>query len=242
MDTMASFVAGFFKRDTAKPVIILFYAIVALVLWKAIPLTPPFSPEYDMATGGTLSLSGFLLGEQRILAALVLMGIIPACLVRFVFKERLADYGVSLGIPVRTVRTMLMTVPLFAIGGWLSARMDIFLETAPFCSCRPFFGWYIPAHLCCYFVLYYASWEFFFRGFLLKGLAPSCGLAPALLIQTMAATLVHFGHPQIEIVSCIAASLFWGFITLRTRSLISGTVQHATLGVILDYFVIRRFL
>ncbi|MDO5552520.1 MAG: CPBP family intramembrane metalloprotease [Planctomycetia bacterium] len=242
MDTMTSFVAGFFKRETAKPVLILFYAIVALVAWKAIPLTPPFAPEVNATSDGPLSLWGFLHGEQRILAALVLMGIIPACLVRFVLRERLADYGVSLGVPIRTVRTMLMTVPFFAVGGWLSAGNDVFLGTAPFCSCRPLTGWYIPAHLCCYFVFYYASWEFFFRGFLMKGLAPSCGLAPALLIQTMAATLVHIGHPQIEIVSCIAASLFWGFIALRTRSLISGTVQHATLGVLLDYFIIRRFM
>ena len=81
------------------------------------------------------------------------------------------------------------------------------------------------------------SWEFLFRGFLQHGLEDSCGVFNAVLIQSLAAAALHFGHPMTETLGAFGGSIFWGFLVLRTRSLLSGAVQHAVLGIFLNVFI-----
>jgi membrane protease YdiL (CAAX protease family) len=54
----------------------------------------------------------------------------------------------------------------------------------------------------------------------------------------MASTMLHHGHPPIEVFGAIAAGLAWGFIAYRTRSILSGLGQHALLGIVLDWTLI----
>ncbi|MCX7428481.1 MAG: CPBP family glutamic-type intramembrane protease, partial [Planctomycetia bacterium] len=63
------------------------------------------------------------------------------------------------------------------------------------------------------------------------------GDANAVLVQVLASTLLHIGKPGSEAFGAIFGGLLWGVLVYRTRSLLSGLVQHALLGLSLDWFL-----
>ena len=180
-----------------------------------------------------------LWGTSKILAAFVLFGLIPAGIVKFLFRKTLADYGVRLGIAKLTVRSILLVTPFMLLLGYLAACSGNYQAVYPLNpAVQPgISAAFFAAHLASY-LLYYAGWEFLFRGFLLKATETQAGPYMAILIQTLASTMLHYGHPPGEVFGAILGGLFWGFLAYRTRSILAGLVQHAALGMTLDYFLV----
>ena len=175
-------------------------------------------------------------GAYTFLTAFVLFGLIPALVVKFGFRQRLADYGVGLGDRFLTVRSFLVLAPAIILMAWLSSRLPAIRAYFPINRSAGASPGMFALHaatlvLCC------LGWEFYFRGFMQFGLRQSQGDFPAILVQTMASTLAHLGRPWPEVYACIAAGLVWGFLAFRTRSLLSGFLQHALLAVALDWFI-----
>ena len=218
-----------------KPFIILAYSTVALLIWKYF-CSPAFYIE-------NLSGLGFVPGDANAAAAIysflacfVLMGIVPALIVKLVFREKLADYGLSLGNIKRTVRTFLVMGPLFALGGFLASKNAAVAEYYPINPhAADMFGLHVLTYL-----LYYAGWEFCFRGFMQFGLRRQFGDANAILIQTMASSLLHIGTPDTEAFGAILGGIIWGLVAFRTRSILSGYLQHSLLGITLDWALCHK--
>jgi membrane protease YdiL (CAAX protease family) len=63
------------------------------------------------------------------------------------------------------------------------------------------------------------------------------GSSSALLVQVLASVLLHIGKPTGEIYGSIVGGLLWGLLAYRTRSLLSGMLQHFLLGIALDWFI-----
>lgn len=243
MDTIRTFLSELFRKENRKATVILLYATIALTIWKHLPDAAqlanidgtrlfPNTPETTMPI--------FISGMGKILGAFILMGIVPALIVKWVFRESLYDYGVQWGIPVRTFRSMCIMVPFMMFGAWVASQDSRFFLIYPYNpAAGSGTGWFL-LHAMSLLLLYYTGWEFFFRGFLQKGLQSSCGTCNAVLIQTALATMAHYRSPECEVWACLVASLFWGFLALRTKSIVSGWVQHATIGVVLDLFLITR--
>ncbi len=72
------------------------------------------------------------------------------------------------------------------------------------------------------------------------GLRQAIGYWPAILVQTMASTLAHLGRPVMETYAAIGAGIVWGVLAFRTQALLSGLLQHALLGIALDFFICYR--
>ena len=89
-----------------------------------------------------------------------------------------------------------------------------------------------------YVLLYYIAWEFYFRGFLLFGLARALSVPAAILIQTISSCLIHLGKPEGETMGSIAVGVLFGLIAWRTRSIWYVLILHAAIGVLTDYFVL----
>lgn len=68
--------------------------------------------------------------------------------------------------------------------------------------------------------VYAFAFEFFFRGFLLQGLAQTWGQTQALWIQAFANTSLSFGGPVAEVLAVFAFSLLLGVLTLRSQALL----------------------
>ena len=252
-------VLRFFGKEERKTTVILLYAALALTLWKYIPSLPFPSgtaagvgqieiTSYTRAVGRgaelltavkPIPLSLFLVGELKCFAALVLMGLIPMAIVKWGFREKLADYGLRLGNRY-TIRSILIFTPLMlALGYWgTGANYAFVYPFNPLAVRAP--ASLFRLHLLIYAATYYVGWEFMFRGFLLKGLEPKFGLFAAILVQALAATLLHIGHPLGETLGCLGGSIFWGCLAHRTQSLLPGWVQHAALGLALDAAIFAR--
>ncbi|MBR4833235.1 MAG: CPBP family intramembrane metalloprotease [Thermoguttaceae bacterium] len=213
-------------------------------------LTPEKSAESLKSTpikplDGTLSAETtplrFLWGARKHWAAFFLMGVFPALIVKFVFREKLSDYGVGWGDRKRTLRSFLTLAPILFAVGWASGLGDAgraFYAVYPYNPTAGVSWATLIFHTISYFCLYYLAWEFMFRGFLLRGLAPTVGFSTAVWIQVVISTALHYGHPASETFGCIAGGLLWGFLALRTRSIFAGWGQHALLGIALDWSLI----
>jgi len=91
-----------------------------------------------------------------------------------------------------------------------------------------------------YVIFYYFAWEFYFRGFLLFGLAPRIGTFNAVLIQTISSSLIHIGKPGGEVIGSIIVGIIFGVIALRTRSIWYVFLLHAAIGVATDLLIIYK--
>lgn len=246
----------FFLPGQRRFTLILLYTVFAVCAWKAIPAAPRLVVPEDgkhvlqRMDAGTEISAAARFGEmfrhsQKLLGAMVLFGLIPAGIVKCVFREKLADFGLQTGILKYTVRSFCVLAPVMLALGYLSGGVSAFYAVYPY---DPWLlgghetfsaGWiFFVGYAALYWFAYYLSWEFFFRGFILRGLIPSMGVACAILVQTLASTLAHLGHPMTEVFGAIGGGIYWGMLALRTRSIVSGWMQHALLGISLDVFLL----
>jgi membrane protease YdiL (CAAX protease family) len=212
------------NKSDIKVLTILLYTAVACSLWKCF----------------TLPATDFWTGEYKITAAIVLFGVIPMGIVKFIFREKLADYGLQLGITFRTVRSFLVMSPFVAVIAYFTGYYPAFFEVYPFNETLRVqntgtpIGYGLFTFHSVLYLGYYFGWEFLFRGFIQHGLAKHCGVAAAIGVQTLASVMLHYGHPASEVFGALAAGLVWGYLTYRTKSILSPFGQHAVLGIVLD--------
>src|SRR5690606_37262405 len=90
------------------------------------------------------------------------------------------------------------------------------------------------------YALYYLSFEAFYRGYLLGALEGRFGTTRAVWLQAFAATLVHLGKPLPETLAALPASLIFGVIAVRTRSIVYPALLHLVVGLTLDVAVLAR--
>ncbi len=226
---------GALRGEQRKAAIVLVVSPLLVVTWKYFA-----SPEKILQG---LRPDSVLWDDPQATAAVyamvgtfVLLGLIPALVVKLVFGEPLAGYGVRLGDRPRTFRTMALLGPLFVLGGYIASRdlaVRIEYPLNPSAGSSPgMFAIHAVAYL-----LFYLGWEFHFRGFLQHGLRASMGDTSAVLVAVMASCLAHLGKPASETYAAILGGLLWGVLAFRTRSLASGLVQHFLLGISLDWFL-----
>ena len=85
-------------------------------------------------------------------------------------------------------------------------------------------GWY---------AIFYLSFEFFYRGFLLMGI-DELDWETAFLMQLFCCVLIHVGKPFTETLASVPASILFAYVTLRTRSIWYAFVIHLCVGITND--------
>ncbi|MFZ5831438.1 MAG: CPBP family intramembrane glutamic endopeptidase [Planctomycetota bacterium] len=219
----------------SRATVVLAITAPLLLLWKYYgsqgffqgSIAPHLSLSVDPAAVGAF---------YRFGSAFLLLGVIPAIVVKAVFREQLRDYGVGPGIVSQTLSSIAMLSPVFAIAAWIGSFdpgvRAVFPINPQACASAAAFATHAAGY-----VLFYLGWEFYFRGFLQHGVREAFGDWNAILVQVAASALLHIGDPAAEAFGAIAAGLLWGMLAFRTRSLLSGTVQHAVLGITLDAWI-----
>lgn len=226
--------AGAVRGPQRKPTVILLSSTVLMIAWWYFG-SPEFYHEHFAAAGGAPSAAPAV---YYFVSCFLLLGAVPALIVKFVLREPLAHYGVQWGDRVRTFRSFLLLGPLFIVGGYISSRTPAVAAYYPINEAACESAGAFAAHAFWY-LLFYLGWEFHFRGFLQFGLRDSMGATNALLVQVMASSIVHFGRPDVETFAAILGGILWGWIAYRTRSIVAGLGQHALLGLSLDFFLCR---
>lgn len=192
--------------------------------------------------GNDIPVSGDLVNRYyQFLVFAVLVGILPLFCIKGIFREPLREFGTGWGewkkwMPRIFGLILLVIVPLM----WFAARLPEIKAEYPLARVLFQQGHLFWRYEAMYIIFYYIAWEFFFRGFLLFGLAKEFGAAPAILIQTISSCLIHVGKPEGETLGAILVGITFGILALRTKSIWYGWLLHISIGVLTDYFVLRQ--
>jgi membrane protease YdiL (CAAX protease family) len=166
--------------------------------------------------------------------------VVPVAIIKLVFRERLADYGVKLRgmwqyVPLYTAMALVM-LPLVLV----ASHGERFQETYPFYKLAPgeplwprFFAWEAL------YILQFMALEFFFRGYVLHGVRRRFG-AYAIFVMMIPYCMIHFGKPMPETCGAIAAGIVLGFMSLKTRSIWMGALLHIAVALAMDFAALAR--
>ncbi len=149
---------------------------------------------------------------------LVMYFALPLALIVFAFREKPADYGLTLG----DWRTGLK----WTLGAWLVATPILYLIGRT----PDMVAYYVryeasPLDVALTALLDLLNWEFFFRGFLLFTLYRIAGPS-AVLLQAVPFALAHLTKPPVETLSTIFGGAAFGWLAWRTRSFLYPFLVH----------------
>ncbi len=171
----------------------------------------------------------------------ILLGLCPFLYLIVFVKKPLSDFGLGMGNYRTGLKLVLLLIP-FVIAPliWIAAHLPDIKNEYPmarifFQDNRLFWQYELV-----YILFYYLAWEFFFRGFLLFGLAKECGALQAILIQTVSSCLIHLGKPESETLGSIPVGIIFGIIALQTQSIWYVWILHFSIGVLTDFFVLKQ--
>ncbi len=158
---------------------------------------------------------------------------VPCAAVRLVGGIRVRDLGFTLGdrrlgfgVSGALIGVM---VPIIAV----ASRFPTFSNAYPLAG-EALANGRIFAVYEIFYALYFVSWEFLFRGFLLQSVKSRLGGGMAVLVQTLPFALMHAGKPEAEAYGSIVAGLALGLLALRTGSFWYGALIHGTIAVVMD--------
>jgi hypothetical protein len=160
--------------------------------------------------------------------------------------EVLQSFGFQPGNYKLGLILSLIAIPVCAVGVYVSLKDPKLKDQYPFAknACRR--GKTFVLYELAYLFLYYAAWEFTFRGVFLFSIIDitgeaKAGILIAILIQTTIATIYHLGHPDIEIISAFVGSIIFGIIAYVTQSFLYTLFIHALLGIANDTFFYLKY-
>ncbi|CAN5345200.1 hypothetical protein BH10BAC1_BH10BAC1_16580 [soil metagenome] len=158
----------------------------------------------------------------------------PFILIKFVFKEKFADYGLSLKGAFKDNKIYLIMLCVMIPLVLFFSRTESFQARYPFYDLRAgeslypnLFIWEIV-----YFVQFFAL-EFFFRGFMLHGTKQQFGYY-SVFVMTIPYCMIHFGKPLPETIAAIIAGIVLGTLSLKSRSIWLGVAIHYSVAITMD--------
>jgi membrane protease YdiL (CAAX protease family) len=166
--------------------------------------------------------------------------LLPALVIRLLFRERIRDYGTKLKGALKDVWIygvmLAMVLPLVLLAS-ANAR---FQATYPFyrlAAEEPLWPYFWRWE--CQYGIQFLALEFFFRGFLLHGTRHRFG-AYSILVMMVPYCMIHFGKPMPEALAAIIAGIALGFMSLKTRSIWMGAASHVTVALSMDFASLWR--
>lgn len=161
---------------------------------------------------------------EWILKQTVLLTGIPL-LSLYLFKIRPREVGLSLVNWRKSVKyavtVLLLATPVMFYGATIE-------------SFRAYYPMWAPARDSLWNFLLYQSMiailmfntEFLFRGYLLFSLEKELGKTPALILHAIPYMLIHIGKPPLEVPYSFFAGLLFGYLALKTRSILPSFLVH----------------
>jgi membrane protease YdiL (CAAX protease family) len=171
-----------------------------------------------------------LWGDET-LSALVFYLLIPLGIVLLVFREDPRAYGLHWGDWRRGLLYSAGGIALMAVVIVGLAQVDEFRQY----YARSTFAGAQPRELLEFALrqgVYMFSWEFIFRGYMLFGLKERFG-SLALWIQAIPFAIMHLGKPELETLSTIFGGAAFGYIDLKSRSVLPSVLIHWAIYVLM---------
>lgn len=164
--------------------------------------------------------------------------IIPAFIVKIIFKEKLLDYGVKAGDFYTGIKLTIMFLAVMIPLIWLATSQLVFSLTYPLLD-RARDSWKIFILYESGLLFYLFAWEFIWRGFMLFGLKEKFGYY-AVIIQMIPFLILHNGKPPLETFGAILGGIALGILAYRTQSIYYCIVTHTGIMFCIDFFAALR--
>jgi membrane protease YdiL (CAAX protease family) len=197
--------------------------------------TPVFFVENLSEYSGRIEKGDLIPQIYRFSCMWILFFLIPIVISRYILKLHIRDLGLCLGdmksaAKIVAAGILISILPLYLGSFSPEMKAEYPMFRGAMNSASLFALWALL------YLLFYIPWEFFFRGFMLFGFSKDVALTRAILIQTMASTLLHIGKPAPETFAAIIAGVAFGLIAWRTRSILAPVALHWGIGVLNDMF------
>jgi membrane protease YdiL (CAAX protease family) len=162
--------------------------------------------------------------------------VLPVLAIMAMPGERLRDYFVSLK---GFVKHLWIYVVLFAL---ITPAVIIAAQTESFNTTYPFYKWANRSAFDFWtwqamYALQFLSLEFFFRGFMLRGLRYSMG-SKAIFVMIVPYCMIHYGKPVSETLGAIGAGIILGTLAMRTKSIWGGVLIHCGVALSMDLLAV----
>ena len=156
--------------------------------------------------------------RYQALERVILFGLVPALVALLAFRDRLTNYGWSIGdwrwgIGLAVAGCAVMTPVILAIGSNADFRTYYSVSGAPV-------GALVVTNL-----LDLVPAEFLIRGFLMFTLLRTIGPL-GIVIAQMPFVFVHLGKPEVELFSTLLGGMVFGWLDWRTRSIWWSALGH----------------
>jgi membrane protease YdiL (CAAX protease family) len=207
-------------------------AIVLVTAALCLTLSNYFAKRDGTGLVGDVSQFGRLTGWALVASAAYV--VVPVIVTVFVLRRPLRDIGVrTSGIASHwRVYAVLYALALPAIV--IASFGDAFQAKYPFYDLgvdeslwpRMFVWWSLYA-------LQFVALEFFFRGFLVHGLATRLGWV-AIFVMIVPYNMLHYGKPMPEALVAIVGGIVLGTLSLKTKSIWWGAVLHIAIAFTMD--------
>ena len=224
-----------FSKENKKPAIILLLAPLVLTTWKYYGSKSFYLAH--LSDKLVIFNSAAMTAEwYNYLSAFVLLGVIAIVVIKYVFKEPLAEYGLQIGDWKFWIPAVLVVGAVMIALSYPSAKDPQYVAEYPLYKSAGESMQMFAIHAIAYLIFYF-GWEIFFRGFMQFGLTDRFGVWGAILVQVALSCIVHIGKPDSEIYSSILGGLVWGIMVYRSKSIWPSIITHWILGISLDYFI-----
>ena len=120
----------------------------------------------------------------------------------------------------------------------LVSQDEAFLRTYPFYK----YANQSLAHFLAWQALYatqFLALEFFFRGYMLKGLRHKFGYG-AIFVMIVPYCMIHYPKPILETLGAILAGIALGTLAMRTRSIWGGVLIHVGVALTMDWLAVAE--
>lgn len=164
--------------------------------------------------------------------------VLPALVIKLIFKEGLATHGVRLETDRRVLLLYLvMFLAVFPLV-YAASLSSAFVEKYPLYhnagdSLVQLVLWEL------FYGGQFFMLEFFFRGFLLFTLARYIG-AYAIFVMVVPYAMIHFTKPLAETIGAVVTGTALGTLALRTRSIFGGVIIHMTVAWSMDLLALYQ--
>jgi membrane protease YdiL (CAAX protease family) len=158
--------------------------------------------------------------------------IIPALIIKLVFKEKVKDYGLRVGDFNTGIKLSVLFLVVMIPIIWFVTSQQAFGLTYPLLDqARDSWKIFILYEIGLLFYLF--AWEFIWRGFMLFGLKEKFGYY-AVIIQMIPFLILHNGKPPVETFGVILGGIAFGILAYRTQSIYYCIVTHAGIMISID--------
>lgn len=160
--------------------------------------------------------------------------LLPVLAIRFLLGGRVRDFGLRVRGIAGHAPTYLLLLAVSLPGLVWASGTEAFQVKYPFYDIQP--GEAFWPYLATWWALYalqFVALEFFFRGFLVHGLAPRLGYA-SVYVMIVPYTMIHFTKPPAEALAAIVGGVVLGTLSLKTRSIWWGAALHIAIAASMD--------